>query len=202
MGQSISLRQSHGSHSPQELFSLCPIGLCPRGAIRTANMKASSLSTTAIHYNWWRVTCTTPIPLSTVPTLTRTLPLGDSLDMTPAITAGSTQYFWPTVCITGWYLSRYGRSISAILSEARTPKANTERRVCFVRCIPRQELKRREEIHSSTWAAVENWEAHVWVWSSWQALLDLRLWFSSFETESASPEAVSFVTTKAPRFSS
>ncbi|EDL99221.1 rCG22504 [Rattus norvegicus] len=56
------------------------------------------------------------------------LPPGDSLDRTPAITAGSIQYFCPTSLMVGWYLRRYGLSTSASRSEARTPAANTERR--------------------------------------------------------------------------
>lgn len=62
----------------------CPFGAVPRSTVAT-----------------WRVTCTTLTPSSTLPPWTRRLPPGYPLDTTPAITAGSTQYFWPTVRIMG-----------------------------------------------------------------------------------------------------
>lgn len=96
----------------------------------------------------WRVTCTTLTPSPTLPALTRMLPAGDSLDTTPAITAGSTQYFWPTVRMMGWNLSRYGISISASLSEARTPTATQKERWGLVWLMLKWELQRRGKIYS------------------------------------------------------
>lgn len=133
-----------------EVLSTQQMRRCPLGC--------GTHSTVAVCHNWWRVTCTTPV---SSPTLTRMLPPGDSRDTTPAITAGSTQYFWPTVCIMGWYLSRYGMSISASLSEARTPKANTGGKRWLG--VTYAEMGAREE---RVWAVVGDWETHVWVWSS------------------------------------
>lgn len=101
-----------GCHQQQQQMWRCSLGGVPCTAV-------------AICHNWWRITCAL-IPSPALSTLTRMLPPWDSLDNTPAITAGSTQYFRPTVRIMGWYLNRYGLSISASLSEAWTPKANTE----------------------------------------------------------------------------
>lgn len=84
------------------------------------------ISSASSHLGWWSITCITPIPLPMLPMSTTKLPPWDSLDRTPAITAGSIQYFRPTTLIMGWYLRRYGLSLSASLSEARTPGTHTE----------------------------------------------------------------------------
>lgn len=118
----ISLRQNFDCHSSKELHSCCV--LRSFAIIQKAKQWCHIAEWPCV--NRWGVTCTM---LVLSPTLTRILSPGDFLDKIPAIMAGSMQYFWPMVCIVGWYFRRYGMSISASLSEARTPKPNTKGRM-------------------------------------------------------------------------
>jgi hypothetical protein len=133
--------------------------------------------------DWWRVTCTlTPSPA--LPTLTRTLPPWDSLDKTPAITAGSTQYLRPTFRIMGWYLTRYGMSISASLSEARTPEANTKEGCSLMWLTLNQ--KPQEKVHAKDLRSNPDWGAEVLVLYLQWLYPALRFGLSYHELESVS----------------
>ena len=87
-----------------------------------------------------------------------------------------------------WHLRRFGMSVTACLSEAQTPKANTEGRDTAWCDLCWNGSSGGQRRYCRDLGSGPGWRSPSLVWNPWWPFLELPLWFSSFELQSAPPE--------------